>query len=169
MTECRLKGYIAAPLFNSMEREFNQKLAERLSADFDFFLPQRDGALLVDLVRTGTPVSIGRTQVFERDLEAIGASDFVLAVLDGRVMDEGMCFELGYAYAKGKPCFGLKTDDRCTLPTGDNPMVTCALSEVYHSIEQCEVGLRLVKDSLWKRSISLSSSMSDSRRNSVWR
>lgn len=33
--------YLAAPLFNPMEREFNTKLAERLSFSFDVFLPQR--------------------------------------------------------------------------------------------------------------------------------
>ena len=33
-------------------------------------------------------------------------------VVDGRVPDEGACVELGYGYAKGKRCYGIKTDTR---------------------------------------------------------
>ncbi|MBP5727242.1 MAG: nucleoside 2-deoxyribosyltransferase, partial [Clostridia bacterium] len=39
--------------------------------------------------------------------------DAVLFLFDGRVPDEGACFELGYCcYAKGKRCIGYKTDAR---------------------------------------------------------
>ena len=38
--------------------------------------------------------------------------DAILFIFDGRVPDEGACFELGYCYAKGKKCIGYKTDAR---------------------------------------------------------
>ena len=47
--------------------------------------------------------------------------------MDGRVPDEGATFELGYAYAKGKTCIGLKTDVRVSERGGDNIMLTHSL------------------------------------------
>ena len=51
-------------------------------------------------------------KIFRRDLALLESCDILIINLDGRVPDEGACVELGYAYAKGKPCFGLKTDIR---------------------------------------------------------
>lgn len=47
--------------------------------------------------------------------------------MDGRSIDEGASFELGYAFALGKVCVGLKTDNRTLLAIGDNPMIEVAL------------------------------------------
>jgi nucleoside 2-deoxyribosyltransferase len=55
--------------------------------------------------------------------------------MDGRVIDEGASFELGYAYSRGKVCIGLKTDVRRLLAIGDNPMIECALRAVFGSVE----------------------------------
>ena len=48
-------------------------------------------------------------------------------VMDGRVPDEGACFELGYAYARGKTVLGLKTDTRVSEHGGDNVMLSSPL------------------------------------------
>ncbi|SEM13100.1 hypothetical protein SAMN04487770_12685 [Butyrivibrio sp. ob235] len=40
--------------------------------------------------------------------EALEWCDTILLIFDGRVPDEGACFELGYAYAKGKRRFESK-------------------------------------------------------------
>lgn len=37
-------------------------------------------------------------------------ADIIFAVLDGRAPDEGVCVELGLAYANGKRCYGFKSD-----------------------------------------------------------
>ena len=55
--------------------------------------------------------------------------DAVLFLFDGRVPDEGACFELGYCYAKGKRCIGYKTDARSFIDGFDNVML-CGASEV---------------------------------------
>ena len=38
-----------------------------------------------------------------RDRAAIDACDVVVALLDGAQVDDGTAWEIGYAYAKGKP------------------------------------------------------------------
>ncbi|MGY3362466.1 nucleoside 2-deoxyribosyltransferase [Bradyrhizobium sp. GM0.4] len=59
-----------------------------------------------------------------------------MIVLDGRTVDEGAAFELGYAFAAGKVCVGLKTDPRMLLPIGDNPMIEVALRKIFHDEDE---------------------------------
>lgn len=40
--------------------------------------------------------------VFSGDVRVISEHDILFAVLDGRVVDEGVAFEIGYAYARSK-------------------------------------------------------------------
>ena len=119
----KLRAYLAAPLLNDAERDFNVKIAALLAPFVDVFLPQRDGLLLKDLVADGQSIHDARTTVYRRDVKAIENADILVAVLDGRTVDEGVSFELGYARALNKSCIGLKTDDRSLLPNGDNPMI----------------------------------------------
>lgn len=118
-----LKAYLAAPLFNPRERDFNNQLERYLSPFLQVYLPQRDGELLTRLVAQGQSVEVAQELVFENDIDAIRTCDIVIAVLDGRTVDEGVAFEVGFARALGKVCIGFKTDDRNMLPTGDNPMI----------------------------------------------
>ena len=74
--------------------------------------------------------------VFEKDLEAMDASDVFLFLLDGRVPDEGACVALGYFYRSGKSCVGLKSDHRCLTPSGDNLMIAKALRKICRSKEE---------------------------------
>ena len=104
--------YLASPLFSLNERQWNTSLRDKLKDFCDVYLPQEDGALLVDLVADGVPVNEAKSTIFARDIEAIERCDILLLVMDGRVIDEGACFELGYAYSRGKLCIGLKTDVR---------------------------------------------------------
>ncbi|OHX37754.1 hypothetical protein BJL95_08110 [Methylomonas sp. LWB] len=126
----KINIYFAAPLFNPVERAFNESLVARLDEYADIFLPQRDGALLTKLVSDGNTVESARNKIFKKDTSAIRNCDLVVAVLDGRTIDEGVAFELGYAFALGKTCVAYKSDDRVMLPTGDNPMIV--MSCKYH-------------------------------------
>lgn len=128
--------YIAAPLFSEAELIFNAKLAAELALRFDVYLPQRDGKLLVQMTAKGHCPKQTAKMIFSSDLAAIRASDNLLIVLDGRTVDEGAAFELGYAYAIGKPCYGLQTDPRRLLPTGNNPMIGQALIAVAESVHE---------------------------------
>lgn len=127
--------YFAAPLFSAAELSFNLSIARRLDQHFDVYLPQRDGGLLVDLVSRGVGVAAAYQSVFDRDVEALRASDIVLIVLDGRAVDEGAAFELGFAAALKKTCVGLQTDPRRLVPLGNNPMIQCALQAVFADVD----------------------------------
>lgn len=48
----------------------------------------------------------------ERVRAAIDDCDAVVALLDGTQVDDGTAWEIGYAYAKGKPVVGIRTDFR---------------------------------------------------------
>lgn len=98
--------YLAAPLFSEAERDFNRKLRDELkNLGYSVFLPQEDSNDITDEDHR-------QQTIFTKDLAAIDASDMVVAVLDGADVDSGTAWEIGYAYAKGKPLFGLRTDFR---------------------------------------------------------
>lgn len=120
------KIYLAAPLFNPMERDFNADIADCLSADASVFLPQRDGDLLTRLLAEGCSLEVARRRIYDADVSAVAECDILVAVLDGRTIDEGVAFELGFARGLGKTCVAFKSDDRSLLLTGDNPMITGA-------------------------------------------
>lgn len=125
------KIYLAAPLFSPAERERNARLRDSISSIGNVYLPQEDGGLVFDLVRTGTPLGDAKQKIFDWDIRAISECDILIIVMDGRSIDEGACFELGYAFAIGKTCVGLKTDARSLFIFGDNPMIECALRRIF--------------------------------------
>jgi nucleoside 2-deoxyribosyltransferase len=106
-----MKVFIAGPLFSQAEREFNLKVDEGLRKHgFETFLPQRDAGKLDELLAKEGERAY-RT-IFERDLRGLEGADAVVAILDGPDVDSGTAFEVGYAFSKGKPVVGLKTDMR---------------------------------------------------------
>jgi nucleoside 2-deoxyribosyltransferase len=120
--------YIAGPLFSKAERQYNEYLSEFLeNFGFEIFLPQRDGHKLSELLANGTAKSFAMEKIFKRDINELQKSDVVIFVMDGRVPDEGACVEIGYAYALGKECVGLKTDPRTLMSDVDNPLIMGAL------------------------------------------
>lgn len=127
--------YIAAPLFNPQERALNEHIDSRLSNFFKIFLPQRDGILIPNHLINAEEFARLSSDVFTIDTAAIRACDCILAVLDGRTIDEGVSFELGYAYALGKTCIGYRTDARSLLPYGNNPMIDNCLKFQFRSEE----------------------------------
>jgi nucleoside 2-deoxyribosyltransferase len=131
----RPRLYLAAPLFSSQEQAWNRSVRDRLGEVCDVYLPQEDGALLMNLIADGMSIQEAKNAIFSRDLIAIDRCNVLLLIMDGRVIDEGASFELGYAYSRGKLCVGLKTDIRRLLPVGDNPMIEGALRATFSSID----------------------------------
>ena len=127
-----MKIYIAAPLFNEMEVERNNSINEILEQEgFETYLPQRDGGLFYDLRQSGFSDKEIKEQIFASDHNAILGSDIILCLLDGRVLDEGMCIELGIGYALKKQCIGYKTDYRSQDKFGNNIMLEGTLSKIF--------------------------------------
>ncbi|MEM0139966.1 MAG: nucleoside 2-deoxyribosyltransferase [Ferroplasma sp.] len=115
--------YISAPLFNEMERAFNEKVDEFVrTAGFSTYLPQRDGGEDELLLQNPEMWPETSRRVFQRDVLSLKNSKILLMLMDGRVPDEGACVELGMAYALGKICIGFKTDTR-SFATGQNNLM----------------------------------------------
>lgn len=134
----RKKIYFAGPLFSLSEKRDNIRLCRALERWCDVFLPQRDGELVPRLIQQGLTQQDAYRTVFERDIAALTKCDAIVINLDGRVVDEGAAFELGYAYSIGKCCIGYRTDVRVLLPYGLNPMVTVPLKQIFTSVETLE-------------------------------
>lgn len=132
------KLYLAAPLFSDAELSFNVFVSDVLSTRFEVYLPQRDGDLLVNLVAKGMSPERAREKIFKQDIKAIEESDYLLIVLDGRAIDEGACFELGFAFSKSVKCFGLQTDSRKVISGKNNPMIDEALIRTFNSVSELE-------------------------------
>ena len=122
------KIYVAAPLFSDSERELNVRLdAFVKELGYETYLPQQDGGVLTELVSDGMSMADARKFLFDKDWEAVQWCDIVLAILDGRVPDEGTCVEIGMGFALGKECIAYKTDLRSFIAGEDNVMISGAI------------------------------------------
>ncbi len=98
--------YLAAPLFSEAELDFNRKLRNEIKgAGFKVFLPQEDSNNVKER-------DDRQKVIFTKNEAGIRKSDIVAAVLDGTDVDSGTAWEIGYAYALGKPVLGIRTDFR---------------------------------------------------------
>ena len=131
--------YLAGPLFCNAEIEYNLRMKAELSkAGFEVVLPQ-ENTMDFDSARMSEKEYSEDVagKICAHDFELLDSCDILVFNLDGRVPDEGACVELGYAYAKGKPCFGLKTDIRVSEFGIDNIMITGTLKgKIAHSIPE---------------------------------
>jgi nucleoside 2-deoxyribosyltransferase/predicted secreted protein len=103
----RYRVYLAAPLFSEAERSYNTMLADLLRQHaFEVYVPQDTGddSHSRDLTEHG--------RMFRSHVEALDKADAVVAVIDGADADSGTAWEMGYAAAKNKPVFALRTDFR---------------------------------------------------------
>lgn len=110
-----MRIYQAGPLFSEAEREWHKALKARLlTAGHEVIWP---GDLITqeEIAEWGDEAPV---RILQRDLEGIISCKAVVALLDGPQVDDGTAFEIGYAYAKGIPVFGVRTDFRVC---GDTP------------------------------------------------
>lgn len=128
MNERTLRIYLAAPFFSEGERCLNEIILQRLDPHWRVFYPYRDGVRMTDLLIQGVTPRSAVDQVGRCDFEQIKICDLVIAVLDGRVPDEGVCVEVGLARGLNKDVIGLLTDTRSCFSWGSNPMLSSCLS-----------------------------------------
>ncbi|MBL9175874.1 MAG: nucleoside 2-deoxyribosyltransferase, partial [Verrucomicrobiales bacterium] len=116
--------YLAAALCSEAEKAFNMRLYKFVTdLGHTAYLPQLHAGTVTDLIRTGADENAIRRKIFDSDISFLHQCDSLLILLDGRTLDEGACFELGYMHALGKPCFGFKTDPRSCIRGKDNLMI----------------------------------------------
>lgn len=110
------KIYLAQPLFNEMERRRNQEGCDVVeSYGYRTFLPQRDEGVQSDFHNEDEEKDMfGKVadRFFHGDLRHLEESNILFAYVDGRVPDDGMSFEMGYAYKMGLPIVIIMTDSR---------------------------------------------------------
>lgn len=121
-----LKFYIAGALFSDNERKYLEEIVNRLSENLkldpykNFYLPHRDS------------VNNKGRDTFDDDIKGLNSCNNVIAILDGSDVDSGTAVELGYAYAKGKKIFGLRTDKRKQI----NIMIEEGCSKIFRNLDE---------------------------------
>lgn len=104
-----MKVYQAGPLFSEAERDWHLKLKRRLlEAGYNVVWPYE----LVPHGRIGEWGGDAPAKIMELDAGALDKCHVVVALLDGAQVDDGTAWEIGYAYAKGIPVIGIRTDFR---------------------------------------------------------
>ncbi|MCS6813939.1 MAG: nucleoside 2-deoxyribosyltransferase [Cyanobacteria bacterium] len=94
--------YLAGPLFTQAEITFNRWLAAQLrSAGYTIYLPQEECSGVTD-----------PQELFAICMKGLDRATLAIVILDGADADSGSCFEMGYAYGRGLPIIGLRTDFR---------------------------------------------------------
>ena len=133
--------YLAAPLFSAAELAYNLLLTHGMeNLGLSVFLPQRDGLEYQTL--TNLPPGERNARIYELDIKTLKSCPILVAVLDGRVPDEGVCVELGTARGHSdiagnqKLILGLKTDTRMWQPDAVlNPMISGCLDALINSTD----------------------------------
>lgn len=100
-----IKIYIAGKLETENEREKLKEL-DKICKEMGFntFLPHRDVGLCKDINDID--------KIFKGDvINGFKDCGLIIVLLDGLHVGAGSAWELGYAYAKGIPAIGLKTDE----------------------------------------------------------
>ena len=133
------KIYIAGKLCTESEREFLEKidkLCKKLG--FETFLPHRD----VGLARGMKDIK----RVFKGDVIG-GFKNCILVVanLNGLHVGAGTSWELGYAYAKGIPAIGIKTDENQEEALDYLSAILLGSMKIVTSLEELEKEIKKFK------------------------
>jgi nucleoside 2-deoxyribosyltransferase len=121
----KLRVYLAGPLFTLAERSFNRQLVDsirRKAPAIEFIVPQN---------ADDDPAMKGNhDKLFRFCIGSVDEADALVCLLDGPDADSGACIEMGYAYARGKPMIGVRTDFRGSEDQGVNLMVAGVCAEI---------------------------------------
>lgn len=116
-----MRIYFAASLFTQVERKWNRMIADALRE----LLPNLDVVMPQDFKTAGKYNDDKHYgALFRMCVDGVESSDAVLAILDGAEVDSGVAWEMGYAYARGKPVIGVRTDFRPGAEHGVNIMLS---------------------------------------------
>lgn len=134
------KIYVAGKVRSAIEREFLEEVDSLCKEEgFDTFLPHRD----VGLARGVEDVK----KIFQGDImEGFRNVKLVVAVLDGLHVGAGTAWELGYAYAKGIPAIGIKTDESVEDALEYLSAIIIGSTKIVSSIEDLRKELRIFKE-----------------------
>jgi nucleoside 2-deoxyribosyltransferase len=136
----KIKVYIAGKIWEKSEIEQLEKV-DKLCRDlgFDTFLPHRD----VGFAKGIEDVN----KIFKGDIKD-GFKDIklVVALLDGLYVGAGTAWELGYAYAKGIPSIGLKTDASINESLDELSAILIGSMKIVSSMDELKRELKKMKE-----------------------
>jgi Nucleoside 2-deoxyribosyltransferase len=116
-----MRIYFAAALFTQIERKWNRMVSEALGK----LLPTAEIIMPQDFKPAGKYNDDKHYgALFRMCVDGVESADLVLAILDGPEVDSGVAWEMGYAYARGKPVLGVRTDFRPGAEHGVNIMLS---------------------------------------------
>lgn len=133
--------YQAGPLFTKAEQAWHKALSARLrEAGHEVIWP---GDLLSEeqIQNAGANAS---AFIFDTCRLGIERSTCIVALLDGTQVDDGTAWEIGYAYAKGLPIYGIRTDFRHAGETRHstvNSMIEGGLTRLVRGVDELFVVL----------------------------
>lgn len=131
-----MRVYLAGPLFTLAERWFMAHLRDLAGA-----LRGVEAVWPGDLFPAEALAALGEAakhHIFKGCVDALDGCDLVVAVLDGPAVDDGTAWEVGYAYARGLPAWGLRTDFRNAGDTDRslvNCMIECACQAIHRDLD----------------------------------
>lgn len=141
-----MRVYLAGPLFSLAERRFMAQLRD-LAGTVPGVAARWPGDFFVDddLPAMG---AAAKSHIFHGCIAGIEDCDLVVAVLDGAQVDDGTAFEAGYAYARGIPVWGLRTDFRAAGDSSHslvNCMLECGCRRIFRDVEPLLAALALFR------------------------
>lgn len=136
-----MKIYIAGKLGSENEKKSLEEIdfiCKKLG--FETFLPHRD----VGIAKNMKDVE----RIFEGDIKkGFDSCSLVIALLDGLHIGAGTAWELGYAYGKGIPSIGLKTDESLEEALDYLSPIIIASMRIVNSLDSLENELKIFKHS----------------------
>lgn len=132
-----MRVYVAGPLFDEGERWWIEKVEQVVvECGHATFLPHRDNP---------PKDQYNVAAIFANDRRGIDECDLVVASLNGLTTDDGTAWELGYAFALGKPIIGLYTDWRRRFDDEVvNLMIECSLTMLVRSLDDLPAAMSTV-------------------------
>jgi nucleoside 2-deoxyribosyltransferase len=138
MTASARRAYIAGPLFDEGERWWIERVERPL--------PTPDSRRSCRIATTRERRA-QRRAVLANDRRGINECDVVVASLNGIITDDGTAWELGYAFALGKPIIGLHTDWRRRFDHEViNLMIECSLTVLLRSLDELPAALLAIAE-----------------------
>ena len=137
-----MKVYVAGKIGTEGELELLEKVDKLCkSLGFKTFLPHRDVGIAKGLDDV--------EKIFNGDIiEGFKGVNLVVAVLDGLHVGAGTAWELGYAYAKGIPAIGIKTDESASEALSYLSAILIGSMDIVKSFEELEKKLGEFKKNL---------------------
>jgi nucleoside 2-deoxyribosyltransferase len=133
-----VRVYIAANLFTPFDRKRNSQIADHLiERGHEVFLPQN---LRTEGGRRPSP-----SEIFEGCVRGVDDCELVIGLVDGADVDSGTAWELGYAYARGKPIVSLRTDYRSAEHGPVNIMLEFSSDVLVRSVDPLDTDAAAVE------------------------